>query len=339
MNSNINFNKNLKVITAYKTTIVPKGIKRMNSNESRKTIFSKNILMKHTNNLNYYPEEKYAKLINEAGKFYNVKEDKIIPVNGSDEGIDLLVRVCCNIDDNILVLEPGFSMYSQYAAAFGVKTTTFNLTQNKDNFLLDIDGLIKTAKKIRPKIVFISNPLANVGNIIDKIDLIKIVKTLTNSIIVIDEAYIEFSNQYSMTSELEKYKNLVVLRTMSKFFGLAGIRLGFIFSNFNDEILKIKSPYNVNQITCQIGINVFQNINNEIIELLRKEFNNNKDKLIVWLKQFKEVETIFRSETNFLFVKLRIEANIFADKLLKKYKIKIKPMSGTFKNYCRISVF
>ncbi len=339
MNKNINFNKNLKEITAYKTTIVPKGVKKMNSNESRKTIFSKNILMKHTDNLNYYLEEKYANLIKEASKFYNVKCDKITPVNGSDEGIDLLVRTCCNIDDDILVLEPGFSMYSQYATAFGIKVISFNLTQNKDNFSLDIDGLIKTAKNNRSKIVFISNPLANVGNIIDKIDLLKIVKALTNSIIVIDEAYIEFSNNYSIISELEKYKNLVVLRTMSKFFGLAGIRLGFIFSNFSDKILKIKSPYNVNQITCQIGINVFQNINNKIIELRRKEFNNNKDKLILWLKQFKEVETIFRSETNFLFVKLRIDSDIFADKLLRKYKIKIKAMSGSFKNYCRISVF
>ena len=332
------FNKNLKKLTTYKTTIVAKGIKRMHANESGKPIFSKNILMKDVDNLNYYPEEKYALLIKQASKFYNIQENKIIPVNGSDEGIDLLVRTCCNYGDNVLVLNPGFSMYSQYATAFGLETISFDLTQNKNNFSLDIDGLIKTAQKNKPKIIFISNPLANVGSVVNKTDLLKIVKTLTSSVIVIDEAYIDFTNEDSMLSELEKYNNLVILRTMSKFFGLAGIRLGFIFSNFTDEILKIKSPYNVNQITCQIGINVFQNINKTILEERKKEFNNKRVKLIKWLKQFKEVETIFSSETNFICVKLNCNADVFADKLAKKYKIKIKTMNGEYENYCRISV-
>ena len=333
------FNKNLDVLTTYKTTIVAQDIKRMHANESGKPIFNKNILMKGIDNLNYYPEERYALLTKQASKFYNLQQNNnVIPVNGSDEGIDLLIRTCCNVSDSILILKPGFSMYSQYATAFGLKTISFNLTQNEDSFLLDVDSFIKTAQESKPKIIFISNPLANVGSVVGKMDLLKMVKTLTSSVIVIDEAYIDFTNEVSMLSELDKYNNLVVLRTMSKFFGLAGIRLGFIFSNFTDEILKIKSPYNVNQITCQIGINVFQNINKTILEERKKEFNNKRVKLIKWLKHFKEVETIFSSETNFICVKLNCNADVFADKLAKKYKIKIKTMNGEYENYCRISV-
>ena len=108
------FNKNLKKLTTYKTTIVAQDIKRMHANESEKPIFSKNILMKGIDNLNYYPEERYALLTKQASKFYNLQQNNnVIPVNGSDEGIDLLIRTCCNVSDSILILKPGFSMYSQ----------------------------------------------------------------------------------------------------------------------------------------------------------------------------------------------------------------------------------
>ena len=83
---------------------------------------------------------------------------------------------------------------------------------------------------------------------------------------------------------------------------------------------------------------MFQNINKTILEERKKEFNNKRVKLIKWLKQFKEVETIFSSETNFVCVKLNCNANVFADKLAKKYKIKIKTMNREYENYCRISV-
>ena len=147
--------------------------------------------------------------------------------------------------------------------------------------------------------------------------MVKIVKSLPNTIIVIDEAYIEFCGlENSLINEINNYQNLVILRTFSKFFGLAGIRLGFIFTNFKDEIMKIKSPYNVNSITCQIGINVLENITNDTIKSRQNEVLEKRKKLEKWLKTFDEVETIYKSETNFLFIKLSCKANIFANKLL-----------------------
>ena len=169
--------------------------------------------------------------------------------------------------------------------------------------------------------------------------MIKIAKSLPETLIVIDEAYIEFCGlQASILAELNNFENIIILRTFSKFFGLAGVRLGFIFTNFSDEILKIKSPYNVNMLTCQSGINVFENITADIINKRQNEVLQKRIELENWLKQFEEVETIFESNTNFVMVKLSCKATVFATRLETEFNIKIKAMSGKFDNYCRISV-
>ena len=332
-------NKNIEKIKPYNIELLPKNIKRMHANESDKPILPNKILMKDVNeNLNFYPENKAKKLIKEASIFYKIEEKNITTTNGSDEGLDLIIKTFCNPKDTILVLEPGFSMYEQYAKVFGVKVEKIELQELQQSFIFDEKKIIEKAKKIKAKIVFIPNPLANIGEIIDRKKLIKIIENLPETIIVIDEAYIDFTNEKSLLYELNNYRNLIVLRTFSKFFGLAGIRLGFIFSNFTDEILKIKSPYNVNILTCQIGINVFKNITESIVKQRQNEILQKRNKLKKWLENFKEVKKIFNSKTNFLLVKLSCKSEIFAKKLEKEFDIKIKAMSGKFKNYCRISV-
>ena len=336
-----NFNKNLTKMEPYYVSVVPENLKRMHANESSKPLLSYDILMKNIDeNLNFYPENKAMKLVELASKFYNVDKTKIIATNGSDEGIDLIIRAFCNPgEDTILVAEPTFSMYKQYAVAFGVKVKKIDLIEGKNCFIFDENELIKMAQKINAKMIFLPNPLANIGELIDKNKLIKIAKSLPETLVVIDEAYIEFCGlQASILAELEQYENLIVLRTFSKFFGLAGIRLGFIFTNFSDEILKIKSPYNVNMLTCQSGINMFENITPSIINKRQNEILQKRIKLENWLKQFEEVQTIFQSNTNFVMIKLSCKATIFADKLAEQFGMKIKAMSDKFENYCRISV-
>ena len=333
-------NKYIKTLKPYNVSVLPENIKRMHANESATPILDYDILMKNVDEkLNFYPEKKYIDLLKCANKFYEVDISKIIATNGSDEGIDICIRTFCNPNDTILVFEPTFSMYQQYAEVFGVKTNSIDITQRDNDWFFDENIAIKKAQENNAKMLFIANPLANIGEIITKDKLVKIVKSLPNTIIVIDEAYIEFCGlENSLINEINNYQNLVILRTFSKFFGLAGIRLGFIFTNFKDEIMKIKSPYNVNSITCQIGINVLENITNDTIKSRQNEVLEKRKKLEKWLKTFDEVETIYKSETNFLFIKLSCKANIFANKLEKEFNIKIKTMSGKFDNYCRISV-
>ena len=333
-------NKYIKTLKPYNVYVLPENIKRMNANESATPILDYDILMQNVDEkLNFYPERKAVKLVEQASKFYKIDTKNIIATNGSDEGIDLCIRTFCNTNDAILVFEPTFSMYKQYAEVFGVKTDSIDITQRDNDWFFDENIAIKKAQENNARMLFIANPLANIGEIITKDKLVKIIKSLPNTIIVIDEAYIEFCGlENSLINEINNYQNLVILRTFSKFFGLAGIRLGFIFTNFKDEIMKIKSPYNVNSITCQIGINVFENITTALIKQRQKEFLQKRIALTKWLQTFDEIETIFKSDTNFVFIKLSCKANIFAIKLEKEFNIKIKAMSGKFDNYCRISV-
>lgn len=325
----------------YYVSVVPENLKRMHANESPKPILDYDILMKNVDeNLNFYPENKAIKLVELASKFYNVDKEKIIATNGSDEGIDLCIRTFCNpAEDTILMAEPTFSMYEQYAHAFGVKVEKIDLIEDKNCFIFDENEIISCAKKCNTKMIFLPNPLANIGELIDKNKLIKIAKSLPETLIVIDEAYIEFCGlQASILAALNNFENIIILRTFSKFFGLAGVRLGFIFTNFSDEILKIKSPYNVNMLTCQSGINVFENITTDIINKQQNEVLQKRNELENWLKQFEEVQTIFQSNTNFVMVKLSCKATVFATKLATQFNMKIKAISGKFDNYCRISV-
>lgn len=336
------FNKNTTKLEPYNVSFTPEKITRMHANERSKPILDYNVLLKNIDeNLNFYPENKALKLIESACNFYDINKDKIIATNGSDEAIDLIIRTFCNpAEDAILVLEPTFSMYKQYAVAFGLKVQHVELKEGDVSWNFDENELIKVAKEKKVKMIFIPNPLANVGNLIEKQKILKIIKSLPDKIVVIDEAYIEFcSLENSLLSELDKYKNIVVLRTFSKFFGLAGIRLGFVFTNFQSEVMKIKSPYNVNSITCQIGVNVLNNITNDIIKQKQNEILQKRIELERWLKNFSEVEKIFNSDANFVFVKLNCKATMFATKLEKEFKMKIKVMSGKFENYCRISIF
>ena len=333
-----NFNKNLNKMSLCSIVFVPKDVKRQHFNETVKPILPVDVLSKNVfEDMNYYPEDKYEKLTKVAEKFYNINSEFIIPTNGSDEGIDLVIRTFCNPNDTILMLNPSFAMYKQYAEGFLCNIIEFDVENDGKIWFFEAQKFIDFAKKNKVKMLFLSNPMAHLGATISRKDIIKITEELQNVMIVIDEAYIDFSSQKSILSDLKKYKNLVVLKTMSKFFGLAGIRLGFVFTHFKDEIFKIKSPDNVSCLTCQVGINMLENITNQQIEERKKEFDAKKNDLMIWLKTFDEVEQIFESETNFVFVKLNCKADIFATKILKNYKIKIKAMSGKFENYCRIS--
>ena len=334
------FNKNLSKMKTYLVEYIPADIKRMHANETEKPILEYDILLKNLDKkLNFYPDEIIGELINNASNFYDIDNKKIIATNGSDEAIDLCIRTFCNPNDLILLIEPTFMMYKQYAYAFGVDFNCIKLKENDNYFIFDENEIIKTAMKVNAKMIFLPNPLANIGELVDKDKLIKIITSLPNTFLVVDEAYIEFCGlNKSMLDELKNYRNLIILRTFSKFFGLAGIRLGFIFTHFTNEIAKIKSPYNVNALTCQIGINVFQNINMKKMNERKNDIENKRKKIEMWIKSFPEVEKIFKSNTNFLFLKLSYNAQLFSKKLEKNFNIKIKPMSGEFENYCRISV-
>ena len=251
--------------------------------------------------VNRYPDPYQRELKNKVAALKKVPVENIFLGNGSDEAIDLLIRIFCEPkEDEIIILPPTYGMYAVSAAIANVNIKEISLTNNLQP---NTKSILATANA-NTKLLFLCSPNNPTGNNFDP----KIIRTLIENftgIVVVDEAYIDFSTQESCTQWLQEYPNLVVLQTFSKAWGLAGIRLGMAFASTEIITLfnKVKPPYNINQLT--------QNAAHQALDDTAS-FQSKLDYLIQqrsWLKnalsQLHEVEKIYPSNTNFLLVKIK----------------------------------
>src|ERR1700750_220781 len=219
--------------------------------------------------------------------------------NGSDEAIDILFRSFCNPGvDNVILVPPTYGMYEVSANINDVQTKKVSLTQD---YQLNLEGIAEAIDE-HTKLIFICSPNNPTGNSINRDD----VETLLNNfdgIVVVDEAYINFSRQKTFIQELTEYSNLVVLKTLSKAWGLAGLRVGMAFAS--EEIIevmnKVKPPYNVNKASQQLALQALANIDQ--VNGWIKETLLQRDKLVLGLKDFEFVTDIYPSDANFILVK------------------------------------
>ena len=240
---------------------------------------------------------------------YNVKkrlsEIKGLPVrniflgNGSDEAIDILFRCFCNPGvDNVIIVPPTYGMYQVSANINDVETRKVQLTEE---FQLDLEGIAEAIDK-HTKLIFICSPNNPTGNSINRDDVQTLLANF-NGIVVVDEAYINFSRQKTFIQELTEYANLVVLQTLSKAWGLAGLRVGMAFAS--EEIIevmnKVKPPYNVNEASQQLALQALANVD-QVNDWI-KETLLQRDKLVLQLKDFDFVLDIYPSDANFILVK------------------------------------
>jgi histidinol-phosphate aminotransferase len=240
---------------------------------------------------------------------YNVKkrlsEIKGVPIrniflgNGSDEAIDILFRSFCNPGvDNVILVPPTYGMYEVSANINDIQTKKVSLTED---FQLNLEGIAEAIDS-NTKLIFICSPNNPTGNSINRDDI----ETLLNNfdgIVVIDEAYINFSRQKTFIQELTEYSNLVVLQTLSKAWGLAGLRVGMAFAS--EEIIevmnKVKPPYNINESSQQLALKALANV--EQVNGWIKETLVQRDKLVLALKDLDFVLDIYPSDANFILVK------------------------------------
>jgi histidinol-phosphate aminotransferase len=176
--------------------------------------------------LNRYPEPQPADLVAQLATLYGVAPAQVLVTRGSDEGIDLLLRTFCRAgQDAILITPPTYGMYVVAAGIQGARTVTVPLIREK-NFALDADAVLKA---VTPgvKLVFLCSPNNPTGSLLERNAVMSLVKSLAGrAVIVVDEAYVDFSGQPSLAAEIPANPNLVVLRTLSKAYGLAGARVG-----------------------------------------------------------------------------------------------------------------
>lgn len=254
-----------------------------------------------------YPDPVQNELRFRISELLSVDSENIFVGNGSDEIIDLLIRVFCEPEqDSILVCPPTYGMYKVSAATSAVEIVEVPL--NKD-FQPNRNALKKAANE-GTKLLFLCSPNNPTGNLVNS-DLISQIAEEFNGIVVVDEAYIEFSGTNGFLNRLVQHPNVLVMRTLSKAWGLAGLRIGLGFAS--EELLgllrKIKPPYNVSEAAQQLALNALMNFDEyvENLDLLIKE----RERLSTELSRLTLVEEVFPSDANFLLTRFRDSQVVF----------------------------
>ena len=291
-------------------TLVRDNIKSMSSYSSARDDFKKENDKKliyldanespFDNGINRYPDNKHVQLKKVISKLKNVDKNQIIFGNGTDEILDLIVRVFCNPNkDKIITLPPTYGMYDVIAKTNGVENVEIPL---KNDFSIDKNEILKLSSKTT-KVLFLCSPNNPTGNSFDINDLVGLIKSF-NGVVVVDEAYIDFSSKKSLISLINENNNLIITQTMSKAYGMAGIRFGMGFSNEKiiNYLNKIKPPYNINVLTERKALEQLNKIDQIKIgiELVLEE----KKLLVAFLERLEFVEKIYESDSNFILVRV-----------------------------------
>ena len=309
----------------------------LNANESPK---SEGYFLNSTT-LNRYPDCQPEELIERFADYAGVHKSQVIATRGSDEVIGLIVRAFCEQGkEGILIAPPTYGMYEVAANTNNALVATVD---RHEDFTLDANQIIDAVKssKFPVKVVFIDSPANPLGIVFKKEELEKVLNALEDTLIVLDEAYIEFAQkEHDLTYLVKDYENLVVTRTLSKAFALAGIRCGFAIANENiiKALLKVIDPYPICDPVAQIAIQALSD--HAICMTLdrAKCCNERREKLRADLNELPFVEKIFESHGNFLLVKFKDGPKVFNRMAQKGVILRSFETKKGLKNCVRISI-
>ena len=265
------------------------------------------------NGVNRYPDPQQYKVKEMLSEMKGVNKKNILLGNGSDEVLDLIFRVFCEPNvDNVITLPPTYGMYSVLANINAIENRTVLLTEY---FQPKVDQILKKVD-VYSKILFLCSPNNPSGNSFTE-DTVEELLINFNGLVVIDEAYIDFSEQKSWLEKLVVYPNLIITQTLSKAYGLAGIRLGVCYAS--EEIIhflnSIKPPYNVNELTQQKAVerlSKIEEVKNEVIEIIQQ-----RNFVVKELKDVSFIKIIYPTDCNFVMVKVD-NANKRYNQLIEK---------------------
>lgn len=262
--------------------------------------------------LNRYPDPQQTRLKESIASQKKVSTDQLLLGNGSDEVLDLIFRAFCEPNqDSILTTPPTYGMYDVLANLNAVDNILVPLSPD---FQLEVDSILDAIKP-QTKLLFICSPNNPSGNSVERKAIERLLKNF-NGLVVIDEAYIDFTKDRSWTQVLEEYPNLIVTQTLSKAYGLAGIRLGICYAS--KEIIavlnKIKPPYNINSLTQEAAIKAFEN--KDSVQAQIESILNERTNLINAFKSVPFIKKIYPSEANFILIKVD-DANKRYEELIK----------------------
>jgi histidinol-phosphate aminotransferase len=286
----------------------------------------------YDNGVNRYPDP-YQKAVKEMlQEIKGVSVDNMMLGNGSDEVLDLLFRAFCEPkEDNVIVTAPSYGMYGVLANLNDVEQKEVIL---EEDFSLNPKKIIEKVDE-NTKMILLCSPNNPTGNQID-FEVIKEILVKVNCLVVVDEAYIDFSKEESCINYLDEYNQLVVIQTLSKFYGMAGIRLGICFSS--QEIItvlnKIKPPYNVNTLTQIKAIELLKNKNDSY----KNEVITEREWLANQLSKSIFIEKVYPSDANFILVKTKNANSIYSQLVKEGVVVRNRTKEALCENCLRITV-
>ncbi|MBO7914092.1 MULTISPECIES: histidinol-phosphate transaminase [Vibrio] len=308
-------------MTSFIDSLVPQAVKKLIPYQSARRIGGDGRVWLNANELesslfpgeashNRYPDF-LPQDIAKAYQAYCGTDVATVAVRGADEAIDLLTRTFCKpASDNILICSPTYAMYEFCADALAINTLDSPL---QEDFSLNVTDIVNKAKLAN--IVFLCSPNNPTGNVIPKSDLIQVLEgTIGKSLVVVDEAYIEFEPQTSAVSLIERYSHLVVIRTLSKAFGLAAVRCGFILASQNvmQYVAKLIPPYPMPDCSSQIVLDALSDERVSVMQDATQKLVELRNWFACELTQFDFIESVYPSSTNFILLRQKPGHQVFS---------------------------
>lgn len=284
--------------------------------------------------LNRYPDPHQKELRKALSEVINISSDKIFFGVGSDEIIDLSIRIFCEPGkSNVIIPIPTYGMYQVACAVNDVEVKSVNL---EDSFDLNLEKTLNAIDS-NTKMIFLCSPNNPTGNLLSAERIKRLAKSF-EGIIFIDEAYIDFAEENSFVNQISDFNNVIISRTFSKAWGLAGVRCGYcIADEFIISLLfKIKAPYTINKLTSNAIRKAIQN--SERKNLFVKNIIEEREKLIIELSKLDVVKKIFPSAANFLLVEIKNAKFVFDYLNDKKIRVRMRNDDDRLKNCLRITV-
>lgn len=282
-------------------------------------------------NVNIYPDPLAENLKRELAVYCGISKENIMVGNGSDEIIHLIMLAFVDKNDIVLYPVPSFSMYSVYTKIAGAHEVGVSLNED---YSYDADSFVVAVKKYKPKVVFLCTPNNPTGSVIKRDDIIKIADA-SDGLVVVDEAYFEFYGE-TVVDIIDKYDNIIVLRTLSKAFGLAGLRVGYLAAN--KTVVKylslVKSPYNINSVSQAIALSVLKSgtLKDRLDYIL-----NERQYLINGLNKIDNIK-VFPSDANFVLVKFKDADYVYNELIRRGILVRDFSKSHSLEGCLRITV-
>lgn len=299
-------------------SLIRENIRKLTPYRSARDDFDKGLLLDANENslgspirnsldLHRYPTPTHDGLRNKIAKWRHVDYENIFLGVGSDEPIDLLIRIFCEPGKDSIIITP--PTYGMYKVAAHINNVAIKEVLLDELFQLRPQEILNSAD-VTTKILYLCSPNNPTANSLKLADMVKLAASFPG-IVVVDEAYIDFAKQESMAPLVQQYPNLVVLQTFSKSFGLAGIRLGIAISSpeIIRVMLQVKAPYNINKLTADTAAKAFENL--PLVKFNIEKIIEEREYLADQLRQIPQVKKVYPSDANFLLFKINDAQNIY----------------------------